>query len=204
MEILKIAIAGAVGAGKTSFVRAISEIDVVDTERYATDETALLKLTTTVAFDFGRLTLNSGQILHLYGTPGQFRFDFMWDILLERVHAYIFLVNAHRPQDLRASRRILNFMKLKTQMPMIIGLTHRDCQGAWQADDIALALGLSNSHNRPKIIDVNANESQSVAQCLVYLVEQLMLASNSESISHQSKAFPKTDSYDFQKASVQF
>jgi uncharacterized protein len=202
MEILKIAIAGAVGSGKTSFVRAISEIDVVETERFATDETALLKLTTTVAFDFGRLTLNSGQILHLYGTPGQFRFDFMWDILLERVHAYIFLVDAHRPQDFRASRRILNFMKLKTQMPMIIGLTHTDCQGAWQANDIALALGLSDSRDRPNIIDVNANESKSVAHCLVFLVEQLMRPS-SES-THTSNALPNTDLYDLQKASAQF
>jgi uncharacterized protein len=202
MEILKIAIAGAVGSGKTSFVRAISEIDVVDTERFATDETGLLKLTTTVAFDFGRLTLNSGQILHLYGTPGQFRFDFMWDILLERVHAYIFLVDAHRPQDFRASRRILNFMKLKTQMPMLIGLTHTDCQGAWQANDIALALGLSDSRDRPNIIDVNANESKSVAHCLVFLVEQLM-RSSSES-THTSNALPNTDLYDLQKASAQF
>ncbi|MCU0532698.1 MAG: ATP/GTP-binding protein [Hydrococcus sp. Prado102] len=204
MEILKIAIAGTVGVGKTSFVRAVSEIDVVETERYATDATALLKLTTTVAFDFGRLTLNSGQILHLYGTPGQFRFDFMWDILLERVHACIFLVNAQRPQDLRASRRILNFVKLKTQMPMIIALTHRDCQGAWEADNIALALGLSNSHNRPKIVDVNANESQSVAQCLVFLVEQLMQVPNFSLKIAQDEALPNIDSYEFQSSPVQF
>jgi uncharacterized protein len=177
MEILKIAIAGAVGAGKTSFVRVISEIEVVDTEKQATDETALLKETTTVAFDFGRLTLNSGQILHLYGTPGQFRFDFMWDILLERVHAYIFLVDAHRPQDFRASRRILNFIKLKTQIPMIIGLTHTDCEKAWQEEDIALALGLVDPFNRPAMVKVNANETKSVAQCLVFLVEQLMQTS---------------------------
>lgn len=180
MEILKIAIAGAVGAGKTSFVRAISEIEVVDTERQATDETALLKETTTVAFDFGRLTLNSGQILHLYGTPGQFRFDFMWDILLERVHAYIFLVDAHRPQDFRASRRILNFMKLRTQMPMIIGLTHTDCEGAWQENDIALALGLLEPLNRPAMVKVNANEAKSVVRCLVFFIERLMQASISQ------------------------
>ena len=63
MEISKIGIAGTVGAGKTTFVRAISEIDVVDTDRIASDDTASIKPTTTVAMDFGRLTLNSGQIL---------------------------------------------------------------------------------------------------------------------------------------------
>lgn len=177
MEILQIAIAGTVGVGKTSFVRAISEIEVVDTEKQATDETALLKPTTTVAFDFGRLTLDSGQILHLYGTPGQFRFDFMWDILIQKVHACIFLVNAHRPQDFRSSRRILNFLKLKAQIPMIIGLTHTDGEGAWQAENIALALGFPDSLNRPEIINVNANESKSVAQCLIFLIAQMMQTS---------------------------
>ncbi len=176
MEILKIGITGTVGAGKTTFVRAISEIEVVDTDRIAKDETALIKPTTTVAFDFGRLTLNSGQILHLYGTPGQFRFDFMWDILIPNVHGYVFLVDTSRPQDFRASRKLLNYMKHKTQNPLIIGLTHTDCEGAWQLEDIALTLGLVNSATRPPIIEVNATSSHSVAQCLILLVEQLLKA----------------------------
>jgi hypothetical protein len=174
MEILKIGVTGTVGAGKTSFVRAISEIEVVDTERTITDETALLKSSTTVGFDFGRLTLNSGQILHIYGTPGQFRFDFMWDILIPNVHAYVFLVDTHRPQDFRSNRRLLKYMKQKTQSPMIIGLTHTDCEDAWQPDDIALSLGLVNPASRPPMIEVNATKSHSVAQCLIFLVEQLL------------------------------
>lgn len=174
MEILKIGITGTVGVGKTSFVRAISEIEVVDTERTTTDEIAQFKSTTTTAFDFGRLTLNSGQILHLYGTPGQFRFDFMWDILMPHVHAYVFLVNAHRPQDLRSSRRLLKYMKQKTQSPLIIGITHTDCEDAWHPNDVALSLGLVNPVNRPPIINVNATQSYSVAQCLIFVVEQLL------------------------------
>lgn len=174
MEILKIGITGTVGAGKTTFVRSISEIDVVNTDRVASDETALMKATTTVAFDFGRLTLNSGQILHLYGTPGQFRFNFMWDILMPKVHGYIFLVDTSRPQDFRASRRLLNYMKQKTQSPLIVGLTHADSHKAWKSEDIALTLGLSNFVTKPPIIEVNATNSHSVAQCLILLVEQLI------------------------------
>lgn len=174
MEILKIGITGTVGAGKTTFVRAISEIEVVSTERVASDEIASIKPTTTVAFDFGRLTLNSGQILHLYGTPGQFRFEFMWDILMPQVHGYVFLVDTSRPQDFRSSRKLLNYMKQKTQNPLIIGLTHTDCDGAWQPEDIALTLGLVNCVTRPPIINVNATNSHSVAQCLILLVEQLL------------------------------
>jgi uncharacterized protein len=174
MEKLQIAITGAVGAGKTSFIRAISEIDVVDTERRATDETALLKSTTTVALDFGRVTLNSGQILYLYGTPGQFRFDFMWDIVIRKVDAYILLVDAHSPQYFRHSKRILSFMRQRTKIPMIIGLTHADCENAWQQDDIALALGMPQSSDRPIFVSVRADKANSVAKCLVVLVEQLI------------------------------
>lgn len=183
MEKLQIAIIGAVGAGKTSFVHAISEIEVIDTDRRATDETSLLKSTTTVALDFGRITLNSGQILYLYGTPGQYRFDFMWDIIIEKADAYILLVSAHRPEDFRHSKNILNFVKQRSQMPMIIGLTHTDCQGAWQADDIVLALGLINQKSLPPIVSVNASQTQSVARCLVTLVEHLIQTNHAT--SHQ-------------------
>jgi uncharacterized protein len=174
MERLQIALTGPVGAGKTSFVRAISEIEVVNTDRVATDETQLLKSTTTVAFDFGRITLDSGQVLYLYGAPGQFRFDFMWEILLDKVHAYIFLIDAHRPEFFHSGRKILNFMRQKTQMPMIIGLTHTDCEGAWSAEDVALALGLTTQAEIPTFVSVNADDSRSVAQCLITLIEELM------------------------------
>ena len=83
-EILRIVVTGGVGAGKTTFIRTISEIDVVDTDKRATDELAELKEKTTVALDFGKLTITPTQSLHLYGTPGQSRFDFMWDILIKK------------------------------------------------------------------------------------------------------------------------
>lgn len=174
MEVFNIAITGNVGAGKTSFIRTISEIEVVSTEKKASDEVSSLKRDTTVALDFGRLTLSAEQVLYLYGTPGQSRFDFMWDIIIEKAHAYILLVDAHRPQDFHNCRRILNFMRSKVNLPMIIGLTHMDCEGAWQADDVALALGLRNPTLRPPMIEVDASNSSSVANSLICLLEQLM------------------------------
>jgi uncharacterized protein len=177
MEILKIAITGPVGAGKTSFIRAVSEIEVVDTDRRATDETSLLKENTTVAFDFGRVTLNSGQVVHLYGTPGQSRFDFMWNILMPKVNAYILLVDAQRPQDFRNARKIFNNVKRLISAPTIIGLTHTDCEGAWEPDDVILSLGLMNDDTRPPIVIVNPTQPYSVIGCLIVLVEQLMKTS---------------------------
>lgn len=174
MEVFKIAITGNVGAGKTTFIRTISEIEVVDTDRRATDETASLKQNTTVAFDFGRLTLNSEQVLYLYGTPGQSRFDFMWDIIINQANAYVLLIAANRPQDFRGARRILTFMNQRVQIPMVIGLTHLDCEGAWHEDNITLALGFTNRNNCPPIVKLNAQNPSSVAQCLIVLLEQLM------------------------------
>jgi len=175
MEIFKIAVTGNVGAGKTTFIRTISETKVVDTERRATDETASLKENTTVAFDFGRITLNPEQVMYMYGTPGQSRFDFMWDIVINQVEAYVLLVAAHRPQDFRGARKILSFINSRVEMPMVIGFTHTDCEGAWSQEDILLALGFSDSNSCPTVVEVNADNPSSVAQCLIALLEELML-----------------------------
>jgi len=172
MEILRVVVTGCVGAGKTSFIRTISEIEVVDTDRRTTDQAAELKPQTTVAMDFGRLTFAPNQALHLYGTPGQSRFDFMWDILISQADAYVFLVNAHRPQDFRAGRRMLNFMNQRAQIPMLIGVTHIDCPDAWEPEDIAIALGLQDERERPPIIPVNANDRASVLKTLIALIDE--------------------------------
>lgn len=174
MEIFKIAITGNVGAGKTTLIRTISEIEVVNTDRRATDQTTDLKANTTVAFDFGRITLNSEQLLYLYGTPGQSRFDFMWDIVINQSQAYVLLVAAHRPQDFRGARRILNFVNQKGEIPMIIGITHTDCEGAWETEDILVALGFVDEESSPPVTQVNPEDPSSVAQCLVVLLEQLL------------------------------
>jgi uncharacterized protein len=113
-NLLKIVVTGPVGAGKTTFIRTISEIDVVDTDRKPTDETAQMKSGTTVAMDFGRITLDGDMWVQIYGTPGQSRFDFMWDILIQGTHGYILLVPAHLPGSMRAARSIKTFMQQRT------------------------------------------------------------------------------------------
>jgi uncharacterized protein len=172
MEILRIVVTGSVGAGKSTLIRTISEIDVVDTDKRATDEMAELKANTTVALDFGRLTIGAKQSLHLYGTPGQTRFDFMWDILLAKAHAYILLVDAHRPEHFRYTRKILHFFNQRVSIPYLIGLTHTDCPGAWEAEDIALSLGLLDDVENLPILNINATEPASVREALLTLVEE--------------------------------
>ncbi|MBW4423198.1 MAG: ATP/GTP-binding protein [Nostoc desertorum CM1-VF14] len=174
MENMRLIVTGTVGAGKSTFIRSISEIEVVDTDTRATDETALLKARTTVALDFGRLQFSPDMAVHLYGTPGQSRFDFMWDILIHKAEAYILLVAAHRPGEFRQARKILAFMNQRVNIPMIIGLTHTDCSGAWSEEDVLLALGFLAENNRPPIVKVNPTQRDSVAEAVIILVQHLM------------------------------
>ncbi|MEM9907447.1 MAG: ATP/GTP-binding protein [Cyanobacteria bacterium P01_D01_bin.44] len=174
MEIMQLVITGPVGAGKSTFIRAVSEIEVVDTDRVTTDETTALKPTTTVALDFGRLQFTSDMALHLYGTPGQSRFDFMWDVLIQKAHAYILLVPAHRPAEFHNAQLIYHFMQARSTAPMIVGVTHSDCHHAWTADDIAIALGFVEAEQRPPFVTLNATEPQSVTATLITLVNHCM------------------------------
>lgn len=178
MEIMRLVITGPVGAGKSTFIRTISEITPVDTDRRATDETQLFKAKTTVALDFGRLQFNHNMALHLYGTPGQARFDFMWDILIRKAHGYMLLVAANKPGEFLNARRIINFMNQRVNIPMVIGLTHCDCSGAWPVDNMALALGFVNEAKRPPIVVVNATKKGSVAQSVIVVVKQLLQKSS--------------------------
>jgi uncharacterized protein len=177
MEILRIAIVGSVGVGKTSFVRTISEIEVVDTDKNSTDELALLKAKTTVALDFGLLTIVPTQVLHLYGTPGQPRFDFMWDIVIRQVQACILLVDAHRPEHFHYGTQILDFVKQRVQIPILIGLTHTDYPSTVKPEKIAIALGLQNSTNKPPLIVVNPTQKASITEALKLIIPKIIKTS---------------------------
>lgn len=174
MEILRVVVTGPVGAGKTTFIRTISEIEVVDTDRRATDEVAELKQKTTVSMDFGRLSVGEDMWLHLYGTPGQVRFDFMWDILIRRAHGYVLLVPAHIPAQFQAAKKIKAFMQERTFAPRVVGITHVDHPQAWDPEDVKLVL---DDHQAScPYITLNANDPPSVAQTLLLLVEQISAA----------------------------
>lgn len=167
MKTMRLVVAGTPGCGKTTFVKTISEVEVIDTERKATDETAQLKRKTTVAFDYGRFTFGSTLEVQIYGTPGQARFNFMWDFLIKNAHIYILLVAAHRPSDLHYARQIISFMNQRVQIPMLVGLTHTDCPGTSSTEEIMMRLGYMNERSRPPVIKVNPNERASVIEALM-------------------------------------
>jgi len=128
MSEIKIVFTGSVGAGKTSAITAISEVPVINKSVRTTDPTTLLRRsTTTVAMDYGELTLDSGQKLRLYGTPGQQRFDYMWKILIKGASGLIILVDNAGPDPIGdLARYIGNFLEFIKETSAVIGVTHMD------------------------------------------------------------------------------
>lgn len=128
MSEIKLVFTGSVGAGKTTAIEMISEIPVIRTDVKATDsETAKLKDKTTVAMDYGELTLEDGQKLRLYGTPGQQRFDYMWKILIKGALGLIILIDNAGPDPIGdLARYVDNFRDLINNDKIVVGITRTD------------------------------------------------------------------------------
>ena len=106
MQTLKMVVTGPFAAGKTQFIQTISEIDVVETEARISRDSERVKEYTTVAMDFGRITVDEDLVLYLFGTPGQRRFDFMWEILSEGMLGFVVVVDSTRPETFREARAV--------------------------------------------------------------------------------------------------
>lgn len=119
---VKIVVTGPFSAGKTTLIRTISEITVLSTEKDITDETRSRKNETTVAMDFGRITIDRDLVLYLFGTPGQERFDFMWEILGEGMLGYVVLVDATREDSLEEAVSILAAFRRMARVPFVVAL----------------------------------------------------------------------------------
>ena len=119
----KIIITGPVGVGKSTAIRAYSTTTVVDTDVQATDETRQIKKNTTVAMDYGTIILDDETKVHLYGTPGQERFDFMWEILRSGSRGLIILLNAKAEDPAQELRFYLHaFGEIITKVPVVVGV----------------------------------------------------------------------------------
>ena len=126
----KIVFAGPVGAGKTTAIQTLSDIEIVRTEAMASDDVKRLKNTTTIAMDYGLMKLPCGDQVRLYGTPGQKRFDFMWDILTEDALGLVLMLRASAPDpmaDLRAY--VHEFRDFIYRTSLVVGITHADTDG---------------------------------------------------------------------------
>jgi signal recognition particle receptor subunit beta len=123
----KIIFTGPVGSGKTTAIRSISDIEIVTTDEQASDMTRARKAATTVAMDYGMIKLGDKERVHLYGTPGQERFNFMWDILTEGGLGLVLLIDNSRKdpqQDLKFYTHA--FRDFIEAQQLVVGVTRMD------------------------------------------------------------------------------
>jgi hypothetical protein len=174
MQTVKIVVTGPFSAGKTQFIQTISEIDVVATERKITRAEERIKEQTTVAMDFGRITVDQDLVLYLFGTPGQRRFDFMWEVLSEGMLGFVVLLDSVRPETFREARDILATFRSYAAVPYIVAANKQDLEDAWSPDDLRIALRIPES---TKMVPCIATDRESVKQTLLellYLVLEMM------------------------------
>jgi small GTP-binding protein len=161
----KILVTGAFNAGKTTFIHSISEINPVYTDKKMLNSEEL----TTVAMDFGRITVDEGLSLYLFGTPGQERFDFMWEILREDIIGFILLVDSTVP-DIDATARILGFLSEESDIPFVVACTKQDQKGALPLESIRESLELDDIPVLPCV----ATERESVKAVLLTLLHNIL------------------------------
>ncbi|MDP3838694.1 MAG: ATP/GTP-binding protein, partial [Methylococcales bacterium] len=142
MSQYKIIFTGPVGAGKTTAINSISDLPPIKTDAAASDMTKSKKSATTVAMDYGVMNLPGGEKLHLYGTPGQERFDFMWDILVTGGIGLVLLLDNTRADPFVDMKFFLDaFDKFIGDTAVAVGVTQMDVSAKPTIEDYQVQLG---------------------------------------------------------------
>jgi small GTP-binding protein len=166
-QAVKIVVTGPFAAGKTTLIRTISEITVLSTEKDITDSTRSRKGETTVAMDFGRITIDRDLVLYLFGTPGQDRFDFMWEILGEGMLGYVLLVDSTRPESIDEAVSILAAFRRMARVPFVVGLNRAEGIDPGEEERVRDALELGPE---VPVVPCDATDRESVKSVLLALL----------------------------------
>jgi signal recognition particle receptor subunit beta len=170
---VKIVITGPFGAGKTTLIRTISEITVLSTERELSSSTEARpgKAQTTVAMDFGRIGIDSDLVLYLFGTPGQDRFEFMWEVLGEGMLGYVLLLDYSRPESVSEARTIQAAFRRMAAVPFVVAVNR--VSGLDPDDELRIRADLELDPAVP-IVPCDATDRASVKTVLLALLHSVL------------------------------
>jgi len=171
MQSVKVVVTGPFNAGKTTFIKSVSEITVLSTERQVSDIGNEGSGETTVAMDFGRITVSDDVVLYLFGTPGQERFSFMWETLSEGMLGFVLLVDAMAADSLADARSMIEFFRQMSDVPFVVAANKvaaddLDALRALRAD-----LGIDDS---VPLLPVDARDRDSVKAVLLGLLYRIL------------------------------
>lgn len=173
MSQYKIIFTGPVGAGKTTAINSISDLPPIKTDAAASDMTKSKKSATTVAMDYGVMNLPDGEKLHLYGTPGQERFDFMWDILVSGGIGLVLLLDNTRADPFVDMKFFLDaFDKFIGDTSVSIGITQMDISAKPSIEDYQAQLKTMDLKFPVFAVDARVRHDVSILiQSLLYTLD---------------------------------
>jgi signal recognition particle receptor subunit beta len=165
---------GPMGAGKTTSIQSLSEIEVVRTEANNSERHIVDKETTTVALDYGEILVDADEKVRLYGIPGQQRFNFMWSILKKRAKGMILLVNSDAPDPIGEMTFFLDeFRELYDRGGVVIGITRADVVAGPSLDDFAKALERTNPGLLIPVFTVDPRDRDQMVNVLLALIANI-------------------------------
>jgi hypothetical protein len=171
MQSVKVVVTGPFNAGKTTFIKAVSEITVLSTERQVSDVSGEGGGETTVAMDFGRITVSDDVVLYLFGTPGQERFSFMWETLSEGMLGFVLLVDSTDPESMDDAASMIRFFTDMSDVPFVVAANKV------AADDLETLRTVRSSlqiGEQVPLLPVDARDKDSVKAVLLGLLYEIL------------------------------
>ena len=171
MQSVKVVVTGPFNAGKTTFIKSVSEITVLSTERQVSDVSGEGGGETTVAMDFGRITISDEVVLYLFGTPGQERFSFMWETLSEGMLGFVLLVDATSGDSIHDAATMIKFFTDMSDVPFVVAANKVDAEDTGTLASVRGQLELAED---VPLLPVDARDKDSVKAVLLGLLYRIL------------------------------
>ncbi|MDQ7058835.1 MAG: ATP/GTP-binding protein [Ghiorsea sp.] len=176
-DIAKILVTGPFNAGKTTLIKYVTSEQLLSKDVKATDRLAKFKAMTTVGLDFGILHVDDSLDVHLFGTPGQARFNFMWKLLAKGALGTIFLIDSSSQRAIDEGKLMYEFYRKQSNTPIIIGATKRDIKGAKDIDALTIELGIDKIH---AVIPCDPRKKEDSKMLVLSLLQQVIFDEEEE------------------------